>query len=400
MVGGGVRDLLLGGTPKDFDIATDATPEQVKSLFRNSMLIGRRFRIVHVRYGREIIEVTTFRAHHGASKRGNEARKNDSGMLTRDNVYGNIKSDALRRDFTVNALYFDPTRNEMLDFTSGVEDTNDRILRIIGDPAERYREDPVRMLRAVRFAAKLGFDIEEHTLAPIAELAPSLEQVAPARLFDEVLKLLCNGSAVATLQLLQEHKLFPHLFPGTAHCLEHCSEQEVRLVEQATINTDKRIRTGKRVTPAFIYAVFLWLPLRAEARKLMADSSINEFQAMQQAAHGVIGQQLAATSIPKRFLMPMKEIWNLQYRLDRRNNGRALVLMEHQRFRAAYDFLLLRESSGEDMGGLGHWWTLFQDRDEAQRETMISDLDGEDDSKPKKRRRPRRRKPKKPSDES
>ena len=391
LVGGGIRDILLGGTPKDFDVATNATPEEVKKLFRSAVIIGRRFRIVHVRFGREIIEVTTFRAHHEDASHSHEAKQAESGMLLRDNVYGDIGSDAVRRDFTVNALYYDPREDELLDFTDGLDDLDRRLLRIIGDPEKRYREDPVRMLRAVRFSAKLGFQMEPATAAPITELGELLSHIPPARLFEEVLKLMLNGSATATLELLRHCDLFQYLFPGTDFCLRHASTQEKKLIEQVVVNTDKRIRQSKRVTPAFIYAAFLWLPLQAATRKNMSDLKLPPQQAMQQAANGVVGQQLSATAIPKRFLMPMREIWSLQFRLPRREGNKAYALMEHPRFRAAYDFLLLREESGEDMNGLGAWWTRFQNADDKKRELMIQDL-----GEPPKKRRPRKRK-RKPS---
>lgn len=389
LVGGGIRDLLLEQSPKDFDIATNATPEQTKRLFRNAMIIGRRFRIVHVRFGREIIEVTTFRAHHEMSKSHKDAEQSKAGMLLRDNVYGDIASDAVRRDFTVNALYFDPASGQVYDYTHGLTDLADRALQIIGDPESRYREDPVRMLRAARFSAKLGFTISPGTAEPMQRLAPLLINVPSARLFEEVLKMMLSGYATATLGALREHHLFAQLFPGTEQSLTQSGEFESKFVEQAVINTDKRIRQNKRVTPAFIYAAFLWLPLQSAMRKLIAEDKLPEAEAMQLAAHGVISQQLSRTAIPKRFLIPMREIWSLQLRLPKREGRRAFALLEHPRFRAAYDFLLLREEAGEDLGGIGMWWTRFQDVDEGQREAMVSELQGP----PKKRRRPRKRRP-------
>lgn len=392
LVGGGIRDLLLGGKPKDFDVATNATPEQVKKQFRSALIIGRRFRIVHVRLGREIIEVTTFRAHHDDAGDPKDAVASEAGLLLRDNVYGDIKSDAIRRDFTVNALYYDPSNGNILDFTQGLEDLQQRQLRIIGDPYSRYREDPVRMLRAVRFAAKLGFNIDPKTTQPILELGPLLLDIPPARLFEEVLKLMLNGSATATLALLQDVQLFQYLFPGTGQCLIEASQQEQDFVSQVVLNTDKRIRQKKRVTPAFIYAAFLWLPLQNRMRQLMASSNMPEAQAMQDAAQEVISQQLGSTAIPKRFLIPMREIWSLQLRLPHRQGTRAQQLLEHPRFRAAYDFLLLREETGEQLDALGLWWTRYQDVDEEERLNMTAKL-----GKPARRRRPRRRKAPSPS---
>ncbi|MCR6652279.1 MAG: polynucleotide adenylyltransferase PcnB [Cellvibrionaceae bacterium] len=389
LVGGGVRDLLLEGEPKDFDVATNATPEETRKIFRNAMIIGRRFRIVHVRFGREIIEVTTFRAHHDQSDNPKDAEQSHTGMLLRDNVYGDIESDAVRRDFSVNALYYDPSNGNLLDYTNGLADLNRRVLQMIGDPEARYREDPVRMLRAVRFAAKLGFTMTENTREPIKRLAPLMSHVPPARLFEEVLKLMLSGYATATLGLLREHGLFEALFPGTELCLQKGGEITNKFVTQATLNTDKRIRQDKKVTPAFIYAAFLWPPLQAAIRKLMQENKMPLTAAMQHAEQGVISQQLSCTALPKRFLIPMKEIWALQLRLLRREGRKAFALLEHPRFRAAYDFLLLREQAGENLDGLGLWWTRFQDADEAQREEMVKEL-----GNPQRQRRPRRRKPK------
>ena len=389
IVGGGVRDLLLDGTPKDFDVATDATPEQTKALFRNALLIGKRFRIVHVRFGREIIEVTTFRGHHDDAKNTKEASQAESGILLRDNVYGDVVSDALRRDFTINALYFDPAEQEVLDFSTGLADLETRTLKMIGEPEKRYREDPVRMLRAVRFAAKLQFTMDKATEAPIKPLGQLLNNVPPARRFEEVLKLFLGGNAKDTLVLLREYNLLGTLFPGTDYCLAHASEQEQKLVVQVAINTDARIRQKKRITPAFIYAVFLWLPLQAAIRKLREDDpKIPMTQAIQVASQGVISQQLAATAIPKRFLIPMRDIWHLQVRLEKRDNKRAYALLEHQRFRAAYDFLLLREQAGEELGGLGQWWTKFQSANGDQQQALIR---AANEGKPKRRRSRRRR---------
>lgn len=389
LVGGGIRDIFLGDQPKDFDIATNATPEQVKRLFRNAMIIGRRFRIVHVRFGREIIEVTTFRAHHEQSQNRREAEQSHTGMLLRDNVYGDIESDAIRRDFTVNALYYDPASGNLYDYTHGLRDLHARELNIIGDPGDRYREDPVRMLRAMRFSAKLGFAIGKTTGDPIQRMAHLLRDVSSARLFDEVLKLLMNGSATATVTLLREYDLFAQLFPLTEEFIKR-DEFAEKLVMQAMVNTDKRIRQGKRVTPAFIYAVFLWPALQAAIAQLKKEQRLSTQEAMQRAAQGVIGQQLAATSIPKRFLIPMREIWTLQLRLLKRDGQRAFVLLEHPRFRAAYDFLLLREDAGENLDNLGNWWTKFQATDLETQEAMVKDLKG---TGAPRRKRTRRRKP-------
>lgn len=399
LVGGGVRDLLLGGKPKDFDVATSATPEQARAVFRGARIIGKRFRIVHVRFGREIIEVTTFRDSHKEAESAHEAEQSEHGILLRDNVYGNLRTDAERRDFTVNALYYNPENGELLEFSSGLEDLNQRIIRIVGDPETRYKEDPVRLLRAVRFAAKLGFTIEPATEAPIREHADYLGHIPPARLFEEVLKLFMAGSATATLNLLREYHLLQFLFPSTDYCIENGRSHDREMITCATTNTDKRIRQNKKVTPAFIYAAFLWPALRASMRHLAKDQQLSTNEAMQRAAQGLITQQLSYTAVPKRFLIPMREIWAMQLRLPRRTGNRAAALLEHPRFRAAYDFLLLREQAGENLNGLGDWWTRFQSASEDERVTMVNELSASETSaaapKPKRRRR---RAPRKPAD--
>ncbi|MCW8126972.1 polynucleotide adenylyltransferase PcnB [Microbulbifer halophilus] len=370
IVGGGVRDLLLGGHPKDFDVATDATPEEAKKLFRGSRIVGRRFRILHARIGREIIEVTTFRGHHSEGEE-HEARQSEHGMLLRDNVYGDLESDAVRRDFTVNALYYTTDGFEIHDYTGGMRDIEQRQIRMIGDPATRYKEDPVRMLRAVRFAAKLDFDIEEKTAAPLGELAPLLRNIAPARLFDEVLKLLMSGHGERTFELMERYHLWHHLFPDNAALLEQPEARE--LTRLALRNTDQRIRNDKRVTPAFLYAALLWPAVRAEQERV-AGAGTPPIPALAQAAQKVTGSQLAHTAIPKRFSIPMREIWDLQLRLPQRGGNRAQRLSEHTRFRAAYDFLLLREECGEIQPGLGQWWTEFQQADGEERQQMVRKL--------------------------
>ncbi len=387
LVGGGVRDILLGGQPKDFDIATDATPEEVHDLFRNSRLIGRRFRIVHVVFGREVIEVTTFRGNARDAEEevaDDEHRTSEHGLLLRDNVYGNMEDDALRRDFTINALYYCIRNFTIIDYANGVQDLNNRQIRLIGDPETRYREDPVRMLRAIRFAAKLGFDIERETEAPIRKLAPLLTHIPSARLFDEVLKLFSAGHGEATYNLLLDYGLLEPLFPETARAIEAGESDE--LIRQALRNTDARIAQGKSVTPYFLFAAMLWPALQAEWHHRQDNGD-----PVQPALHGaigkVIGRQVQATAIPKRFSGPMKEIWELQIRLPRRQGKRAFATLTHPRFRAAYDFLLVRESAGEIEPGLGKWWTDFQRVDERAQEKMLSELGSA--TAPRKRRRKR-----------
>ncbi|MCY1499826.1 Poly(A) polymerase I [compost metagenome] len=397
LVGGCVRDLLLDLEPKDFDVATSATPEQVRAEFRNARVIGRRFKLVHVHFGREIIEVATFRANHPQGEDEEDsalASRHESGRILRDNVYGTLEDDAQRRDFTINALYFDVTAERILDYARGMHDIRNRLIRLIGDPEQRFLEDPVRMLRAVRFAAKLGFEIEKHTAAPIARLAPLLRDIPSARLFDEVLKLFLAGKAERTYQLLRQYELFAPLFPASAAALKHNPEYTDRLIRQALANTDQRIQQGKPVTPAFLFAALLWPALPARAAKLQ-ERGMPPIPAMQEAAHELIVEQCQRIAVPKRFTIPIREIWDMQERLPRRSGKRADLLLESPRFRAGYDFLLLRESAGDDTDGLGDWWTDYQDASDSERRHMIRDLSSKDSGDapgaPRKRRRGGRR---------
>lgn len=392
LVGGGIRDLLLGMHPKDFDISTDARPEQVVQLFRKARIIGRRFKIAHVYFGREVIEVTTFRGHHPESEDEHpHAVRSKTGQLLRDNIYGSEAEDAIRRDFTINSLYYDIEQNTVLDYTGGFEDIEKRIIRVIGDPGQRYREDPVRMLRAIRFAGKLGFTIESGSADPIVKLADLLNHIPAARLFDESLKLFLSGYGEQTFDLMQQYQLFEHLFPETAKLLTH--KQYQRLITLALKNTDTRIAQKKGTTPAFFFAVVLWPPLLALFHK-SREAGEPEMAAMHRAEQKVIAQQVNHTSIPRRFSIPMRDIWNLQFRLTRRGGQRAAKLSHHPRFRAAYDFLLLREQSGdpttEQNPGLGQWWTDYQEAGTAQRKKMVAALG---DKRPGRRRK---RKPHKP----
>lgn len=403
LVGGGVRDLLLNGQPKDFDVSTDATPEQTRDLFRQARVIGRRFKIAHVRFGREIIEVTTFRAHHdietevGEDEPRRHIRDLDSahssaGMILRDNVYGSINHDAVRRDFTVNALYYTTNGFFVLDFVNGLADIEARLIRMIGDPETRYREDPVRMLRAIRLAAKLNFQIEAATEAPINSLAPLLASVSPARLFDETVKFFSAGQAEATFDLLSKYKVANYLFGAT---LQHIADPESahsQLVRFALQSTDNRLAEGKSVTPAFLYAALLWPPLQ-ERLATMEGQRQPPMAALHQAATEVISEQQAFTSIPKRFTAVMREIWELQSRMTPRNRRNVEAVFAHQRFRAAYDFLLLREEAEGITDGPGVWWTDFQLADHAQQQHMIDELRA---APAPRKRRPRRRAPRKP----
>ena len=394
-VGGCVRDVLLDLTPKDFDIATSATPEEVRATFRNARLIGRRFKLVHVHFGREIIEVATFRASHGddsADEVSEHSRQSESGRLLRDNVYGTLEEDAQRRDFTINALYYNVSSGQIHDFANGLPDIRNRLVRLIGDPVQRYLEDPVRMLRAVRFAGKLDFDIEQHSAAPLREMADLLHDIPAARLFDEVLKLFMSGQGERTFDLMLKHDLFAPLFPDTDEAIEQNPEYTLKLIRQALHNTDDRVNDGRPVTPAFLFAALLWPALPQRIAEL-EDKGIPTIPAHQQAAQELLAEQCRHTAIPKRFSIPLREIWDLQPRLERRSGRRADQMLEHPRFRAAYDFLLLREAAGERTDGLGRWWTLYQDANDDQRRNMIRDLGGDKSAAAKRPRSRRRRKP-------
>ncbi len=384
IVGGAVRDLLLGLVPKDFDIATDATPEQVKPLFRRAFIIGRRFRLVHVLAGPETIEVSTFRGR----QTGDDAA-DEHGRLLHDNVFGEQAEDAVRRDFTINALYFDPATESVWDYVGGVHDIKTRKLRLIGDPATRYREDPVRMLRAVRLASKLGIDIEKKTAAPIPALAALINNVPPSRLFDEMEKLLLSGHAVESLKNLRQHGLHHGVLP----LLEVILEQPLgsRFIELAFANTDERVRAGKPVNPAFLFATLLWHEVLASWNAAKANGE-RPIPALFAAMDRVLAQQAERLAIPRRFEAAIKEIWVLQPRFEQRAGQRPFRLLEHPRFRAAYDFMWLRGHSGEIPVELVDWWERFQSADSAERERMLRP-----DEAPRKRRRSRGRKRKEPA---
>lgn len=359
LVGGGVRDVMLGLHPKDFDIVTDASPDEVRSLFRNSRLIGRRFRLAHVRFGRDIVEVATFRAAHDGEEHADRSLT-DSGRILRDNVYGTIDEDIWRRDFTVNALYYNIADFSVWDYTTGFEDIRSHTLRLIGDPETRYREDPVRMLRAVRFAAKLGFDISPDTAQPIRELGSHLHDVPAARLFDEVLKLFQSGHGYRSFELLRDFGLLRYLFPSTSELLEDDMDgKTATLIERGLRNTDRRILEDKPVTPMFLYAVLLWPAIKRLAES-MEQHGATSFEAMNEASHRVVAEQQIRTSLPKRFSIPMKEVLAMQRRFLTRKGIRAARLLEHKRFRAAYDFLLLRAECGEIDPEIADWWTQVQ----------------------------------------
>ncbi len=377
LVGGAVRDLLLNVQPKDFDIATDAHPEDVRKTFRNCRLIGRRFHLAHVRFGHEIIEVATFRAAHTEMDEDHgvdevEHRAIDEhGRILRDNLYGTIEEDVWRRDFTANALYYNIEDYSIWDYVGGVEDARNRVLRLIGDPATRYREDPVRMLRAARFAAKLNFTLHPGTEAPIGELAYMLDRMPSARLFDETLKLMLSGHAEASLEWLIRLELLPHLMPDVAAALEAAPESAgARLVQFGLEGTDDRVHEDKSVTPTFLFAVLLW-PAILRALGTPDGPLPEDPQRLLDASDKVIGRQLQRIALPKRFSLPLRELIMLQTRFERRSGRRALRLLEHPRFRAAYDFLLLRAESGEVDPELAQWWTDLQDASDDDRLAMV-----------------------------
>lgn len=358
LVGGAVRDLLLGGHPKDFDVATNATPEQVRALFRNCRLIGRRFRLAHVVFGREIVEVATFR---GSSDDGSGDRHLVDGRLVRDNVYGSLEEDAVRRDFTVNALYYDIADFSVRDSVGGMEDLEHRVMRLIGEPELRYREDPVRMLRAARLAAKLGFDIAPETAAPFAQLGPLLAEAPPARLFDESLKLFLGGYGAASFRALERYGLLQHVFPATARVLraQVADSPFRRLLEQTLASTDARVREDKPVTPAFLFAAMLWEPVRLASDAQVA-KGMDAASAWTHAVDHVLREQAERVAIPRRFTITIEEIWAMQPRFVHRTRKRAFRLLEHPRFRAAYDFLLLRADESPELRELATWWTEAQ----------------------------------------
>ena len=394
LVGGAVRDLLLGLHPKDFDVATDATPEQVKSLFRNCRLIGRRFRLAHVVYGREIIEVATFRAN---SDDGSGDRELEDGRLVRDNVYGTIEDDAIRRDFTCNALYYAIEDFSVRDYVGGYEDVQARVMRLIGDPETRYREDPVRMLRAVRLAAKLDFTIEPATAAPIPLLAPLLGEAAPARLFEEMLKLFLSGHAVASFERLEAHGLLGALLPETAAALRSNRSGALRrMLVQGLANTDARVAADEPVSPAFLFALLLW-PAYCRALAGLQAQGMHAEEAQRRAADRVTLHQVQTIALPKRFSLPMQEIWLLQQRFSSRQRKRVFRLLANPRFRAAYDFLVLRLAASDSHAADVEFWRQAQlssgDELSANLEAAGAAGDGEGDDAPTRRRRRRRRRP-------
>jgi poly(A) polymerase len=385
VVGGAVRDLLVGWRPKDFDVATSATPEEVRELFRRSRIIGRRFKIVHVMCGREMVEVSTYRGSVPADEDSDQRTSDEHGRILRDNVFGTQEQDAVRRDFTINALFYDPATQEIWDYHGGYDDLKKRRLRMIGNPEQRYREDPIRMLRAVRFAASRGMEIDQATREPVKSLAPLLANVPPSRLFDEMLKLLLSGHAYECVMALRKEGLHHGLLPMLDVILEQPMGE--RFVMMALKNTDTRIKNEQSVSPAFLFASLLWHEVLAEWKKLET-TNVPPVPALYQAMEQVIEQQAVKLAIPRRYGGDMKEIWVLQPRFLQRSGRRPYRLLENPRFRAGYDFLLLRCASGEVDPAIGEWWTRFQHADEAERKALLTE---EGEAPTRKRRRRRRR---------
>ena len=366
LVGGCVRDLLLGKEPKDFDVATNAHPEEICDLFENSRMIGRRFRIVHVYQQRNFIEVSTFRA---LKNHQHHETKISNGRILRDNTFGTIEEDALRRDFTINSMYYDVNSHEVLDFCGGIEDLNNKTIRMIGDDIEaRYREDPVRILRALRFHAKLGLTIDEATAKPIPSLIHLLTDIPSSRLFDEALKLFHSGSAVKCFQVIDEFDLIRVLFPMTHKARKH-DEQFNRLIYAALENTDTRIKQGKPVNPAFIFAILLWRPY-LQLLDQYHKEGISYADGAWDAGRTTVLDQSSIINIPKRFSITICEIWKLQRRFLRKHGHKTLRLLDHPKFRAAYDFMCLRTQAGELDKSECEWWTKIQEASPEEQKRM------------------------------
>ncbi len=386
LVGGCVRDALLGLHPKDFDVATNATPDEVRALFDNCRLIGRRFRLAHIRFGREIIETATFRA--AANHAADDVAHDNEGRIIRDNVYGSIEEDVWRRDFTCNALYYNIADFSIWDFTQGIDDIERRRLVLIGDPDKRLREDPVRMLRAVRFAAKLDFTIDPTVIESMHKHAELLSNVPAARLFDEFLKLFQAGFAEKTFDLLREHKLFAQMFPATDRELD-ADSAFMNFVRAALRNTDRRVASGKSVTPMFLVGVFLWAPTFKLAEIRRTEEKMSESQSLSLAAYELTSQQQRRIAIPKRFTIPMREMLSLQPRFAVRQGKRGIKLLEHRRFRAAYDFMVLLSEVGQVDKEIAEFWTRVQGQSAEQRAQSFQ-IGGQ--TKNRRRRRRRRKK--------
>lgn len=380
LVGGCVRDLLLGYKPKDFDIATNARPEEIRKLFKNSRIIGKRFRLVHVVFGHDVIEVATFRTHHEKASE-QDGKKSLHGMILRDNVYGTIEDDAWRRDFRMNALYYNIADFSIVDYTGGMDDIQTKTLKIIGDAEQRYHEDPVRLLRAVRLTGKLNLTLDPETEAPIGPLAHLLTHVSPARLYQEVLKLFHEGASFYTITLLRKYHLFKQLFAQTEATIN--TAQTEKLLQKALCDTDQRIADDKSISPAFLFAVFLWPSLAHEMNHIKSQG-LPLFLAIEKAIKNVLKQQIQQLAIPRHIQQAIHDIFLLQYQFQRRRGKEPLKLINHPRFRAAYDLLLLRQHAGEAIDTLTDWWTTFYSTPPELREKMLQ-------PHPQRRRRRRKR---------
>lgn len=400
MVGGCIRDMLMAHKAKDFDIATNAKPEEIQKLFgRQCRIIGRRFRLAHLVFGREIYEVATFRADHQSSNNDNHSKTSETGMLLRDNVYGTLREDAERRDFSVNALYYDVNRNLIFDFFHGIEDIRRAQLRLIGEPRLRYQEDPVRMLRAIRFMAKLDMFLDKSSEAPITSMAHLLKNIPAARLFEESLKLLQSGSGVKTYELLRKYGLFEPLFPVLSRFFtERQDSYSEKMIYTALHSTDERLRDNLRVNPAFLFAALFWYPLREKMDELKNEGGLNSHDAMLLAANEVLNESCRAVALHRRHTAVIREIWALQFQFTKRSGKRPLQTLEQLKFRAGFDLLVMRaEIEGGDLVELSAWWHEFQFSNEAQRNEMLNQVKSlptfkilSDDTKPKKRK-PRKR---------
>lgn len=370
LVGGCVRDLLLGREPKDFDVATNASPEQVKQIFRNCRIIGRRFQLAHVFFGKEIIEVATFRGSE--PQHAEQQVVHADGRLLRDNIFGTLQEDVWRRDFTVNALYYNIRDFSVVDYTGGMQDHTNAVLRLIGDPRQRYREDPVRMLRAVRFAVKLGFTLHPETEQPIHDSKDLLASIPAARLYDEVMKLFLAGYGVQTFEMLRHYGLFGVLFPATERCLASQDHDFPRLfLIRALENSDNRYAEGKSVTPYFLMAALMWEPLQSVVQKRVAQGE-NETMAYQNAANEVLNKQIRITALPRHITQSMRDVWFMQVKFSRIVGVRPYRLLEQPKFRAAFDFFQLCAETGAVDSSLVEWWIRFQEADEALRQQMTA----------------------------
>lgn len=370
LVGGGVRDLLIGGKPKDFDVVTNARPEEIKRIFGNCRIIGKRFRLAHVHFGKEIIDVATFRS---TEEIHSKLKYSEEGMIVRDNIYGGMDEDVWRRDFTINAVYYDISDSSFLDYTGGLADLEKRVLRVIGEPILRYREDPVRMFRAIRLAAKLGFELEENTAKSIFTLVGLLSNVSNARLLEEVTKWFRSGKSLAVFELSRIYGIFALLFPQTEKILS--SGKYADICKATTylgfINTDQRLVDGKTLNPAFMFAVLLWWPLQEKILAMKKDG-LDRNDAMFEAVKSILKEQSKIVLLPRKFISMIEEIWMLQHALEKRSKRKIYLTFQNPKFRAAYDFLLLRAESGEEtVREAANWWKKFQEVNEGERKKMV-----------------------------